>query len=65
MQDENPSLSLGELIKTPRGAVTVLFECLAILGMVPFLYIEACTVMEYGFWGWADFWCALPGEHDR
>ena len=58
MQDEDDSLSLGQLVSTPHGAATVVFEVLSTLGMLPFIYIEVCTLIEYGPWGWLDFWCA-------
>ena len=57
MQDEDDSLSLGQLVSTPHGATTVVFEVLSTLGMLPFIYIEVCTLIEYGPWGWLDFWC--------
>ena len=55
-QDENDSLSLRELVSTTRGIVTVAMEATALLGMSPFLYIEACTVIEYGPRRWLSIW---------
>ena len=57
MQDEDDTLSLGQLVKTPHGIATVIFEIVSTLGMLPFIYIEVCTLIEYGPWGWLDFWC--------
>ena len=31
-------------------------EGIALLGMAPFLWIEACTLKEYGIAGWASVW---------
>lgn len=56
LQDENDSLSLRELVATRRGVVTVAMEATALLGMSPFLYIEACTVIEYGPRRWLSIW---------
>ena len=44
-------------MSTPHGAATVVFEVLSTLGMLPFIYIEVCTLIEYGPRGWLDFWC--------
>ncbi|KAL3131635.1 hypothetical protein ABBQ38_007932 [Trebouxia sp. C0009 RCD-2024] len=55
-QDENDSLSLRELVATKRGIITVAVEVSALLGMSPFLYIEACTVIEYGPRRWLSIW---------
>ena len=55
-QDEDLSLSLGELVETKRGIVTVTTEALALTGMMPFIYIEVCTVIEYGPQRWLSIW---------
>lgn len=56
-QDEDTSLSLGQLLQTRSGAAAVVFEILAVLGMAPFVYIEFCSVLEYGITEWAfSFW---------
>ena len=59
MQDEDDSLSLGQLVESPHGIATVIFEVISTLGMLPFIYIEVCSLIEYGPWGWLDFWCAV------
>ena len=41
---------------TRRGIITVVMEVTALLGMAPFLYIEACTVVEYGPKRWLSIW---------
>ena len=41
---------------TKRGIVTVTMEVFALLGMSPFLYIETCTVIEYGPKRWLSIW---------
>lgn len=56
LQDEDTSLSLGELVREPHGIAAVAFEIVSTLGMLPFLYIEGCTMVEYGIVGWFDFW---------
>lgn len=33
---------------TPRGQATIALEIIALLAMLPFLYIEAATIIEYG-----------------
>ena len=43
-------------MSTRRGIVTVAMEATALLGMSPFLYIEACTVIEYGPRRWLSIW---------
>ncbi len=58
-QDEKTSLSLGQLVREPHGIATVVFEVISTLAMLPFIYIEVCTIREYGWWGWLDFWYEL------
>jgi len=57
LQDEDTTLSLEQLVTEPHGIATVAFEIISTLGMLPFIYIEICTMVEYGLWGWLDFWC--------
>ena len=52
-QDEDTSLSLRELLATPRGRLTFSMDLLSLLGMAPFLAIEAATLRAYG-WGWVQ-----------
>ncbi|KAK9917231.1 hypothetical protein WJX75_002125 [Coccomyxa subellipsoidea] len=47
-QDEPASASLAEVASTPRGQATIALEIIALLAMLPFLYIEAATIIEYG-----------------
>ncbi len=56
IQDEDLSLTLSQLVETKRGIITVASEALALLGMTPFLYIEICTVLEYGPKRWLSIW---------
>ncbi len=56
MQDEDTGKSLPELLQSTRGIGTVIAECIALFGMAPFLWIEACTLKEYGIAGWASVW---------
>ncbi|KAK9858035.1 hypothetical protein WJX84_009559 [Apatococcus fuscideae] len=55
-QDEDTKRSLPELLATTRGIGTVVAEAAALFGMAPFLWIEACTLKEYGVFGWASIW---------
>lgn len=55
-QDEDVSMSLPELARTPWGAASLACEALALAGMTPFLYIEATTLREYGLHGWLSAW---------
>jgi hypothetical protein len=48
LQDEPASASLAEVASTPRGQATIALEIIALLAMLPFLYIEAATIIEYG-----------------
>lgn len=57
-QDEDLSLSLHEILKTVRGRVTVAAEVLALVGMAPFLLLEAGTVQALGL-QWIDAWNCL------
>ena len=59
LQDEDTELSLAQLVREPHGIATVAFEVISTAAMLPFIYIEVCTISEYGFMGWLDFWCAL------
>ena len=56
VQDEDLSLTLGELVETKRGIITVATEASALAGMLPFIYIEICTVIEYGPSRWLSIW---------
>ena len=56
MQDEDSHESLRQLLKHNLGRATVAAELLCLCGMAPFLYIEAGTFLEYGFYGWQSVW---------
>ena len=45
---------LHKIWETPQGVAAVVALAVADMGMVPFLYIEACTVAEYSFRGWLN-----------
>lgn len=47
-QDENASASLADVAATVRGQATIALEIIALAAMLPFLYIEAATIVEYG-----------------
>ena len=51
MQDEDLSLPLSVLVRTPRGRITVAAEIIALAAMSPFLLLEAGTIGVYG-WSW-------------
>lgn len=56
LQDEDLSLTLGQLVESKRGIVTVATEAFALAGMMPFIYVEICTVIEYGPRRWFNIW---------
>jgi len=58
-QDEDLTLSLTELFATPRGALTVGLEVLALLAMMPFIVLEQGTLAAYGVAGWLSVWNGL------
>lgn len=58
-QDEDLSLSLGQLLETPRGTATVALQLAALGAMIPFLYQELRLVAAYGVWRWAGIWNML------
>ena len=58
-QDEDTTKSLGELLHTRRGLASVILEGLALVGMVPFLWIELSTFCEYGPRIWLNTWNCL------
>ncbi|KAH7624970.1 hypothetical protein Ndes2526B_g00345 [Nannochloris sp. 'desiccata'] len=58
-QDEESSLSLRELLQTPRGRLTVACDFLSLIGMTPFVLIEISTIAAYGIKGWATAWNIL------
>lgn len=58
-QDENTDVTLAELARTPWGAAALACEALALVGMAPFLYIEAATLREYGPRAWTSAWNAM------
>ena len=55
-QDEDSQESLSQLLKHGLGRATVAAELLCLCSMMPFLYIEASTLLEYGFYGWGSIW---------
>ncbi|KAL3141754.1 hypothetical protein ABBQ32_004434 [Trebouxia sp. C0010 RCD-2024] len=55
-QDEDSHESLRQLLKHGLGRATVAAELVCLCGMAPFLYIEAGTFLEYGFYGWRSAW---------
>ena len=56
MQEDDSHESLPQLLKHNLGRATVAAELLCLCGMAPFLYIEAGTFLEYGFYGWQSVW---------
>eukprot|EP00877_Chromochloris_zofingiensis_P000357 jgi/Chrzof1/10321/Cz04g37120.t1 len=56
IQDEDLSLSLSELVQQPSGLAAVVLEVLALIFMVPFLFIELSTIRAYGVYQWANIW---------
>jgi hypothetical protein len=54
-QDEDPALSLKQLLGSFRGAATVAMNAMALVAMMPFLVMEAATALAYGK-GWLSAW---------
>ena len=48
LQDEDTDTNLRQLAHTRTGQVTLLADGFALAGMLPFVYIEAVTFVEYG-----------------
>lgn len=57
MQDV--TLSLRELLATPRGVATVAAELVAVVAMLPFIVMERGTIEAYSLKGWLDVWNGL------
>ena len=58
LQDEDTDLSLKGLLQDnlPRAIATIVLLVASTVGMLPFLYIETCTLVEYGPWLWLNAW---------
>lgn len=50
-QDEDTSMGLVQLLDTPRGMLSLLCNVLCLCALVPFMYMDYCTVVVYGR-GW-------------
>lgn len=48
MQDEDVDASLAEIAQSPLGQATIALEVIALVAMLPFLYTEVATFIEYG-----------------
>ena len=48
VQDEDVGASLAEIAQSPAGQATIALEVIALLSMLPFLYTEVATFIEYG-----------------
>lgn len=58
-QDEDVNLTFKELLQTSRGRFTLTMDLLALIGMMPFIFIELATLTAYGFRGWFTAWNVL------
>lgn len=56
MQEEDLSKSLLELLESPYGFAILASEAVALLAMVPFVYLEVCTVIDFGPSRWLSTW---------
>jgi hypothetical protein len=56
MQEEDLSKSLLELLESPYGFAILASEAVALLAMAPFVYLEVCTVIEFGPSRWLSTW---------
>ena len=58
LQDEDMTMSLKQVLQSPRGIATVVFEVVSYAAMLPFIYVEVRTVQEY--WDdWLNAWNAI------
>ena len=48
LQDEDVGASLAQVAGTPAGQATIALEVIALVTMLPFLYTEVATFIEYG-----------------
>lgn len=55
-QDEDVSMSLGQVLQTTAGKVAVCSNIGAVVGMVPFLVIERESLISYGLRRWISAW---------
>ncbi|KAL0035205.1 hypothetical protein WJX79_005983 [Trebouxia sp. C0005] len=55
-QEEDLSKSLLELLESPYGFAILASEAVALLAMVPFVYLEVCTVIDFGPSRWLSTW---------
>ncbi|KAA6418224.1 MAG: WD-40 repeat [Trebouxia sp. A1-2] len=54
--EEDLSKSLLELLESPYGFAILASEAVALLAMVPFVYLEVCTVIDFGPSRWLSTW---------
>jgi prophage antirepressor-like protein len=48
LKDEDPHASLAELAEQQHGRATIAMAITALAAMLPFLYIEAATIANFG-----------------
>jgi len=56
LQEEDLSKNLLELLESPYGFAILASEAVALLAMTPFVYLEICTVIEFGPSRWLSTW---------
>lgn len=56
LQEEDLSKNLVELLESPYGFAILASEAIALLAMAPFVYLEVCTVIEFGPSRWLSTW---------
>ncbi|GBF94613.1 hypothetical protein Rsub_06728 [Raphidocelis subcapitata] len=61
-QDEDLTLSLPDLLASPRGTATVALQLAALGAMIPFLLQELRLIAAYGLRRWAGLWNTLDSS---
>lgn len=60
MQDEDLNLDLSQVLSTARGLTMAVSLAVCGVAMLPFIYIEVCTIHDYG-WQWFQRWNVIDG----
>eukprot|EP00195_Chlamydomonas_chlamydogama_P013530 CAMPEP_0202890610 /NCGR_PEP_ID=MMETSP1392-20130828/957_1 /ASSEMBLY_ACC=CAM_ASM_000868 /TAXON_ID=225041 /ORGANISM="Chlamydomonas chlamydogama, Strain SAG 11-48b" /LENGTH=529 /DNA_ID=CAMNT_0049574211 /DNA_START=43 /DNA_END=1632 /DNA_ORIENTATION=+ len=59
LPEEDHSLTLAEVVKTPAGQVNVVCQVVCLVIMVPFLYQDLTSMMAYSLHSWTSRWNLL------
>mmetsp|Transcript_7673 Transcript_7673/g.13270 ORF Transcript_7673/g.13270 Transcript_7673/m.13270 type:complete len:516 (+) Transcript_7673:114-1661(+) len=58
-EEETATEPLPVIASTTRGMATLACSAAALLSMLPFMWMEACTLSAYHLKGWVNFWNLL------